>query len=242
MKKVISIFIIGMCFSNAFAQEINEIYAVKMDSLQKLVEARSKNDQEKVRLLNEYARQCFFNLEFQKGLIAARDARELSNKLDFEGGEVMYYLTLATFHGAGPMYTYYQKKAQWMSMKTGSELSKYYTDVVLPSGYPPNLSQSLNDKRLASYQYFKKIGDNEIQASLLGPIAGYYFQNRISQPINYLDTARRLYKESGQTYPYLLYSTFSIGSLTAQGKTNEARKIELGLVDLIAKSNDKDAV
>src|SRR5688500_18571088 len=139
MKKIIGIIIIVMCFSNAFAQKINEIYAVKMDSLQKLVEARLKNDKEKVRLLNEYARQCFFNLEFQKGLVAARDARELSNKLGFEGGQVMYYLTLATFHGIAPMYTYYQKKAQWMSMQNDGELSKYYTDVVIPSGYPPNL-------------------------------------------------------------------------------------------------------
>ena len=241
MKKVINIIIIGMCFSNAFAQEINDIYVVKMDSLQQLVVARSKNDKEKVRLLNEYARQCFFNQEFHKGLIAARHARDLSNKLGFEGGQVMYYLTLAAFHGIAPMYTYYQKKAQWISMQNEGELLKYYTDVVLPSGYPPTLSQSLNDKLLASYQYFKKIGDYEIQAALTGPICRYYFQSQMPQLENYIDTARTLYSKSGQIYPYLLYTTRFIGFLTAQGKTNEARKIELELVDLVAKSNDKDA-
>ena len=104
MKKVINIIIIGMCFSNAFAQEINDIYVVKMDSLQQLVVARSKNDKEKVRLLNEYARQCFFNQEFHKGLIAARDARDLSNKLGLSARRVSPNSLLSELHSHTPIF------------------------------------------------------------------------------------------------------------------------------------------
>ena len=54
----------------------------KIDSLKRLIELNSKADKEKVRLLNEYARLCFYNQEYKEGLIATRDARELSNKIE----------------------------------------------------------------------------------------------------------------------------------------------------------------
>ena len=55
----------------------------KIDSLKTLIALNSKADKEKVRLLNEYARLCFYNQEYKEGLIATREARDLSKKMPF---------------------------------------------------------------------------------------------------------------------------------------------------------------
>ena len=47
--------------------------------------------------MNEYARLCFYNQEYKKGLLATREARELSNKMEFDDGIVMYHVTLGIF-------------------------------------------------------------------------------------------------------------------------------------------------
>jgi len=79
---------IGVSISNA--QDTLLIEPMKIDSLQQLIDARAKEDEEKVRLLNEYARLCFYNQEFAKGFVATREARQISKNLDFTGGEIMF--------------------------------------------------------------------------------------------------------------------------------------------------------
>src|SRR6187549_2857600 len=94
----------------------------KIDSLKTLIELNSKADKEKVGLLNEYARLCFYNQEYKDGLIAAREARELSKKIEFDGGIVMYHVTLGIFsQGRGAINPYHRMKASMLAAKTGDK-------------------------------------------------------------------------------------------------------------------------
>jgi hypothetical protein len=81
----------------------------KIDSLKTLIELNPKADKEEIRLLNEYARFCFYNQEYKDGLIAAREARELSKKIEFDGGIIMYHITWNFFTGAGTAITSYHR-------------------------------------------------------------------------------------------------------------------------------------
>ena len=119
------------------AQDTLLVNPVKIDSLKQLIDLRTKADEEKVGLLNEYARLCFYNQEYLKGFIATRDARDLSKKLGFRGGEVMYQLTLAAFFGNGNMYSYRIRQAKDLAQKANKKLSEYFIDLNIPHGYPP---------------------------------------------------------------------------------------------------------
>jgi signal transduction histidine kinase len=229
----------GLSFLPCSAQEITMERNQIIDSLYQLINGHTKDDQEKVRLLNEYARQCFFNSEFQRGLIATKNAWELSGKIKFEGGKIMYALTLATFHGNGEsMYRFYKRQAEWLSMGSNDNYMHDYTDLVFPDNYPGDIGKSIN-RLLDSYKYFEKIGDKEILASIINPIKTYYyFQSNYPETQRYVDVASDLYHELGMTYPYYLYKTFTMRILIAEGKEEAAKNLELELVDLIEKSED----
>ena len=161
--------IIGLSISNA--QDTLLIEPIKIDSVQQLIDARAKEDEEKVRLLNEYARLCLYNLEFAKGFIATREARQISKNLDFKGGEIMYYHTLAAFQGRGEMHNYYLQQARNIALKTESQVPEY-PEPIIPTGYPPSVDdQQLLDKLQPIIDFFKELDDKEIQLTLMNPIA-----------------------------------------------------------------------
>ena len=94
----------------------------KIDSLKRLLELNSKVDKEKIRLLNEYARLCFYNQEYKEGLIAAREARELSKKIEFDGGIVMFHITLGILsQGQGAINFYHRMQAGMLATKSGDK-------------------------------------------------------------------------------------------------------------------------
>ena len=91
-------------------QNTSSPYWLKMDSLNHLIENHPEEDIEKVRLMNEYARLCFYNLNYHEGFVATYNARQLSESLRYDEGIIMYYLTLASYHLYNDMRTFYQKK------------------------------------------------------------------------------------------------------------------------------------
>ena len=173
---VFSLALFIMVQGGAMAQDTLLISPVKIDSLHQLIANRNKDDEEKVRLLNEYARLCFYNQEFQIGFIAARDARELSKKLDFTGGEIMYYMTLAAFSGSGEMYNFYLQQARSIDIKANSQFSEYTTELDIPIGYPPNNCQLRLDKLTPVLQYFEDLDDKEIELAIMDLVAWSYYR------------------------------------------------------------------
>ena len=83
--------------SKVNGQESLLVDPAEIDSLQLLIKSNDNESKEKVRLLNEYARLCFYNQDYKEGLIAAKEGRELSKEVEFEGGVIMYHITMGVF-------------------------------------------------------------------------------------------------------------------------------------------------
>ncbi|HEY5915801.1 MAG TPA: ATP-binding protein, partial [Chryseolinea sp.] len=215
----------------------------KIDSLEQLIDSRETNDQVKVRLLNDYAQLCFHNHEFLKGLVAAKEAKDISLQLSFEGGKIMYLLTLASYFGDGPMYTYYRKQAQWQLLNADKASAKYYVDVDSHYYDWGTDFAGLVDKFSAILKHFESSGDMEMQAIVLQRIGQFKFMlNNLEENIAILDKTIKLYTDLGQAYPVFFLSTRKMTGLAFLGRTGEARTIETELIELIARNKDDNAI
>ncbi len=229
----------------SLAQDSLSVYTVKIDSLQQLIDSHTNDDDEKVRLLNEYARLCFYNREELKGFIATHDARILSEKLNFEGGKIMYYLTLSALHGNynEDMGVYYQKQAQWMSNSMGNRLINYYVELDIPNLKFDSDFEKLLTKFTSILEYFTTTEDKEIQANALMGISNCYYQlGNLEEAVKTVDRIIELFTELNQIYPVFLYSTYKMNILRTMGKADEAKKIESDLIGLFVKNENENAV
>ena len=93
MKKKNLILLFLLIFSSllvASAQEVGNPLPAKIDSIQRLLDAQPRKDTVKVKRLNDLALLCSFDMQFQRGLLAAKQARQLSQKLNYRKGEGLY--------------------------------------------------------------------------------------------------------------------------------------------------------
>ena len=224
MKKnyfiLIALFLfVGLNFING--QDSLPVARSKIDSLKKLIELNLKADKEKVRLLNEYARLCFYNQEYKEGLIAARDARELAKKIGFESGLIMYHITLGIFL-LGPGQTislYHRMSAAMLATKTGDKA--LLRNPVIPYGYPYPLNEKTLKKLQPAFEYFTALGDKEILADILFINGLYYIQKR--QPdkgSQFMNQIIALYKDMTVIEPVIIAYNGKIQA--AQSINNQA--------------------
>ena len=242
---MLSITLFFFCMEVVLAQDISSVFSIKIDSLQQLLDSHPDDDEEKVILLNEYARQCFYNQEELKGFIATHDARKLSEKLNFEGGIIMYYLTLSALHGNGEekMNMYYQKQAQWLSKSMGNRLLNYYAEPDIPELNLNTDFENLLAKYTSILEYFIAIEDKEIQANVLMGIAfGNYQLGNFEETIKADDRIIELFTELNQIYPVFLFSTYKMNVLGTMGKADEAKIIESDLIKLFVKNENENAI
>ena len=176
----------------------------KIDSLKRLIELNPKADKEEIRLLNEYARLCFYNQEYKEGLIAAREARELSKKIEFDGGIIMYHITLRIFsQGRGAINSYHRIKASMLATKTGDKA--LLRNPFIPRGYPYALNEKTLKKLQPALEYFTALGDKEIITDILFINGLYYIQNRQPDKGNqFMDQIIALYKDMSLIDPVII--------------------------------------
>jgi len=220
-------------------------YSPEIDSLRELIDARPSDSKEKVQLLNEYARLCFYDLRIKEGFVAAKQAREISDKLDFIGGRVMYYLTLAAYHGNGndDMFIYYENLAQSISKSMGDLQMNYYVDLEIPQLDYGNDFEARIDEFSAILEYFKEPEDKEIKANLLMAIGFFnYFLQNYEEIITIQDQIIQIFTELNQVYPVFLNSSYKMNTLKNMGREEEAKKIELELIELFAKNENENSV
>ncbi|GJM28487.1 MAG: hypothetical protein DHS20C17_11220 [Cyclobacteriaceae bacterium] len=236
----ITIILLLFCEEPSLGQDTKSTYLIKIDSLHQLIDSYPEEDEEKVHLLNEYARLCFYNLDFRSGLIATRDARLLSEKLEFNGGKIMYYLSLAVFRGNDNMARYYQKQAEWLSMDPEQHLDEYYQKL----NYKDHGSGdwgTLLVEFTEMLQYFEKQDDKEIQANLLDAISLFHF--RLGDPekaVSSQDRALQLYKDLILVYPIFNATSGKVFYLNELGRTSEAEKLETELVEFITLNENEN--
>ena len=174
---ILIVILLYVGLTNINGQDTLLVDRSKIDSLKKLIELNPKADKEEIRLLNEYARLCFYNQEYKEGLIATREARELSKKLEFESGIIMYHITLGIFsQGRAAINVYHRMKAGMLTTKTGDKA--LLRNPFIPIGYPYPLNERTLKKLQPALEYFTALGDKEILADILFINGLYYIQNR----------------------------------------------------------------
>ncbi|HEU4791124.1 MAG TPA: ATP-binding protein [Flavobacterium sp.] len=237
------VLVIVISIGSLHAQESINRYNFEADSVQRLLVKHRVNDEQKVIWLNEFARLSFQGLEFKKGLIATKQARELSKKLHYKNGEVQYYLTMADLHGFSYFSFYYSTKADWLSTEEEKKEnirilhSKKFT---LPN--VEQLQKSLVQLTIA-LPYFEKEKDKEMQANIGALLAGgYSIMGRAKESVAASAKALPLFKELKQTFPVFQVSSYMMTGLINEGKQEEAQKIEIELVKIILTIKDKKLI
>ena len=220
-----------------------EFYEFKKDSVKQLIDKLSENDLELIKLKNEYARLCFFTLNFDNGFLSLQEAKILSDKLDYQEGEAMYYLTLSSFHGGSdnPIRIYYRKKAQRISNTLEEEADDNRNFINIPvEDFTGDYNQLLDQ--------FKKVlaknelsTNKEIQANILYAIALTHSRLRNGERvIANLTEAINLFSEIDEIYPVFYLSTIKMEILIYLGKEGEAKALELELIQLMSAEQDKN--
>ncbi|WP_380293468.1 ATP-binding protein [Hyunsoonleella rubra] len=230
-------------FSFGQTQETVTVAQTKIDSIKQRINNHNKADEEKVWLLNEYARASFYEMNFMDGLKATREAHELSKDIDFEGGRVMYCETLSLFCGYGAMADYYQKQAEWLSLQPEKNLEKYYLE--LPNA-PYNFegaSENWLNQFSEAYTYFETLEAKEIQATILSWIMYFHArQNNFEEALQTSQKGIKLSEELNQPYLVFLFMSRKMTYLNDLGRQEEVSRIEAELVEFIAKNKDANTI
>ena len=221
------------------AQDTLLVSPIKIDSLHQLIANRKNDDEEKVRLLNEYARLCFYNQQFQQGFIATRDAREMSKKLDFAGGEIMYYVTLAAFSRPGEIHNYRLEQARRLVHESDNQLAEYFSELNVPIGYPQDNLEQILEKLIPLLQYFENLDEKEIQFTIVSEIEWIYYRlRRANEAIINLKKMAELSSDLSQLYlEFISYSRLRY-FYRLEGNTVESDKIEKKLIEMLSEDND----
>lgn len=238
-----SILLYLVLIKTANAQSNAATYLLKKDSISYLIDNHPEKDEEKVRLMNEYARLCFYNHDFHEGLIATHTARKLSEILEYQEGVVMYYLTLSGYHTNDDMRTFYQKKAQWLTRLLDQQLDKYNTYINIPGYNIGNDFEDLINQFSSTLQHFEDLGDKEIQANVLFRIADFnYALGKKEEALVLSDRVKKLFTDLNEVYPVFLLSIFRMNDLIRSGKAEEAKEIEFELIEFISRHENENTI
>ncbi len=236
---IISIFFLLGIFKN-HAQDTLIVTQFQIDSLQHLIQNHPANDIKKVELLNKYAQLCFYDLLYLQGILAMQNARKISNDIEYEYGDGHYYKSLGIFLRNTPLGLYYLLQS----------------DLLLQTNIPRNLwhesslpirkkdsNYKIIEKRLIEAQnYFKKNEDVKFCANIEYAL----FRNALNDSINpktkkYLNNALVNFQNLNLAYPQFLLLIQKLHILNSEENKEEAREIELKIIDLIDQTEDSEA-
>jgi two-component system, NtrC family, sensor kinase len=224
--------------SYTFAQSNISAYTAKIDSVQQLLTTQPKDDTIKVRRLNDLALLCLIDMQFKRGMLAAKQARQLSQKLNYTKGEGLYLNFIRLITGGGNSYFSYYLY-----------LKKLLLDAVIKEKEEPNqlmalMPQTRDYKKLEAQlllalKEFGEVNDKEMMAYILVVISNYYqFLNKTNESIQHADGAIKLFKETGQPELAFLVSFDKIYALQGDDKIKEGNKVEKEAIAVISKTND----
>ena len=228
-----------LVFAPLKAQDTLFVDPGKLDSLKVLVFKRNQNDKEKIRLLNEYARMSFYNQEIIQGFSATIEAIELSKKIEFKEGEIMYHETLAAFLGPEDIVSYHHQKARMLSTQLNQNDS--FTEVQPPDGYPTPYNEMSYKKLLKALEHFKDVKNKEILAALYDHLGYYYYTiNDIDQFRLTLNSIIEIYSDLEEFYPLFLYYSILGNVAIEENDVLEKDIIEAKIEELVASMKNKN--
>ncbi|MCA0930865.1 GHKL domain-containing protein [Lutimonas saemankumensis] len=229
--------LICIYFSPCRAQDTLYVDPVKIDSLKTLLKESSKEDTERVRLLNEFARLSFYNRELIQGFEATIKAIQLSKKIGYKEGEVLYHETLAAFLGDGDMVAFHHQKARMLNAQLSK--SDSFAEVQVPEGYPDPITDAYSKKLIDALEHFKDVDQREILATIYTHLGYYYFGNeRFIELKSVHAEAIDIYKELEELYPIFLYYSYGTYLAYRMGDNDEMQRIDNEIQKLVASIQD----
>ena len=225
-------------FYSAIALETNDHETIKIDSLKILFNNYHKEDKYKVMLMNEYAKSCFHHFNFTQGLTLTREARNLSKKINYSNGEILYFRTMSVFC-SGNLSFYYQKLADWFQTDRNQDRNELEPPFKIEP-LPVNLNFKLvYDSLNSARQNFIKINDKETEAHILHEM---FFALDELQSFSESDSIQtqtiKLFTELNDPFPVFDLQRQRMEDLIRKGEIEEARKIETDLALTISETND----
>lgn len=225
MKNYLFLFIIFFANYSIFLGQTNSNpYIPQIDSVQKLLNTQTKEDTAKVRRLYDLAFLCFYDLQYERGLIAANQARQLSKSLNYPKGEGLYLNTILFFPLGNISFYYYLEKIWFYDAISEKEETNKLMEIRTGK---KDLKKE-NGQLFVALGYFEKVQDKETVAKILAAISANYQQlENNNESLVYTDRAIRLFNEIGQRVPasYLLLAKITM--LEKMGKLTEAREAEI---------------
>ena len=210
-------------------------YINKIDSVQNLLNISSNEDTTKVRRLNDLALLCLFDMQFERGILAAKQARQLSQKLNYPKGEGLYLNFMGLISGNRYFsYYYFKRTLYYADIKEKEEYNKIIE--LFPQKRDP---EKVIAKYLEAFKYFEKDRDKEMMAHILGAISfNYQMLNKTNESIQYANQAIKLFKETAHPELALMASLNKITQLHLSKKINEANEVENDAKAIIANISD----
>ncbi len=234
---IASILIICSSFFQIQAQDTTVVLPDQLDSLHQLIE-NGREDTNQIILLNEYARLCFYNLDYLSGLLAASEARTLAEKLRYRNGELHFFKTISHLHRNTTLGAYYLIISDWHSNE-GIPQDALTGAFSHPIGLYDHDLNRIQNQLLLALDSLENEGDKEIIANLYFAI----FHNSellgdTDQAADYWDLAYDAIVELGQPFPRVLLLFKKIGFLRFINNVDSARQLEIEAINLVDQTED----
>ena len=226
MKILFTLFIgLTLFLFNSHAQETQNIYQTQIDSVQTLLTKLSKSDTLRVIELNRLARLCIYDLQYEKGLSAASEARTVAKKINYPQGEGMYFRTLDVLHYEDQNNATYHTLATW-SFK---DAKKAEYPITIKSTGKINTVKSTEALETAAKE-LEKAGNEEMAAHAFYMLSLNYKERRnLENALKNIEKAESIFAGLKLDIPLIQSKILKATILKTAGRDSDVRKEELEL-------------
>ena len=227
---LLALFLIVCWLNLANAQSASDPYPAKLDSLQKLLTSQPAADTMQVIRLNHLAQLCFFDMQFERGLKAARQAPVLAKQISYAKSEGLYLQTLGFLAEGSAIQYYYGAKAELFFADRNEKL-------------PPNALSSPEkidyEKKINQLKAFLKTLNKKEDAEIIGIVlrvicANYRELDRFDESLPYLERSVNTFLGANLPIPAYYLLTFEIEALIDRGRLKEADVVEQRILQFLA--------
>ncbi|WP_461084807.1 tetratricopeptide repeat-containing sensor histidine kinase [Spirosoma flavus] len=219
-----------------YAQSAATRLAVSLDSIQYLVNAHPKDDTTKVNLLNTLARFCFYDIQLKRGIVNAKVARQIAQKINYRKGEGLYLRALEVLNSQSPHWLYFESQTRWFYERIGEK--ETVNPLEVPEGLPLDFKK-ISTELSTALTYARQQQDNELTAIFLQLISTLYAESgRYKDCLSYADQAIQLYQKIGQPIPGFFVLTTKMRVLEELKQVKDANAVEKQVINIIAQTRD----
>ncbi len=238
IKSTALLVLLAITYTKLFAQDLVRVQQRDLDSLSSAIAAHSQKDTLKIKLLNEYARLCFYDLDYLNGLKAVSEAKSLSKSLEYKKGELLYDKTISYFHRNNTLGAYYLILSDWRSNE-GLPQSAHTGAHSHPVGIYDDDPERIHIQLFRALDSFDPEADKEIVAGIHFEIyENYKDLDSLEKSIIYWNRAYNDYENLGQVFPQVLLLTEKIEYLREKNDVDSARQLEVKAINLIDNTED----